>query len=66
MTADPTAAVRRLAYTLMIAVAVAVALGRIFSAERVYEPHLSRPENAVGDFRSAWPKTRPEPMPTRC
>jgi hypothetical protein len=61
---DPTAAVRRFAYTLMIAVAVAVALGRIFSAERVYEPHLSRAENNPDDVRSAWPKTRPEPMPT--
>src|SRR5579872_4484760 len=64
MSADPTAAVRRLAYTLLIAVAAAVALGRIFSAERVYEPHLSREENNPNDYRSAWPKTRPEPMPT--
>jgi len=61
---DPTAAVRRLAYTLMIAVAAAVALGRIFSAERVYEPHLHRDDKAPGDPRSAWPKSRPEPMPT--
>ena len=64
MIADPTAGVRRLAYTLLITVAAAVALGRIFSAERVYEPHLSRDENNPNDVRSAWPKTRPEPMPT--
>jgi hypothetical protein len=63
MNAD-SAAVRRLAYTLMIAVAVAVALGRIFSAERVYEPHLSRDENDPNDFRSHWPTKRPDPMPT--
>jgi hypothetical protein len=62
--ADPTTAVRRLAYTLMIAVAAAVALGRIFSAERVYEPHLHRDDKTTGDPRSAWPRSRPEPMPT--
>ncbi len=64
MTADPTAAVRRLAYSLMIVVAVAFALGRIFSAELVYEPHRYRDDKVPSDTRSPWPKTRPEPMPT--
>jgi hypothetical protein len=58
------AAVRRLAYTLMIAVAASLATARIFSAERVYEPHLTRNENEPADGRSVWPKMRPTPMPT--
>jgi hypothetical protein len=61
-TAEQTA-VRRFAYVLMIAIATAVALARIFSAERVYEPHMHRDDKLPGDWRGAWPETRPEPTP---
>jgi hypothetical protein len=46
---------RRLVYRLLIAVAAAMAVGRILGAVLVYEPDLrDRP----------WPPTRPRPMPT--
>jgi hypothetical protein len=63
---DPAA--RRTVYHLMITVAVALAAGRLLSAERVYEPSLHRAEPgqyAGADVpRPAWPRTRPEPWPT--
>ena len=49
-----TDAVRRWAYGLVIATAVAMAAGRIASATLVYEPNQPR----------AWPAARPRPMPT--
>ena len=75
MTADATP-LRRLAYPLLITVAVAAVGGRILAVTRVYEPHLSRtPENQSGtrepwqgpgdkDTRGPWPAVRPRPMPT--
>jgi hypothetical protein len=62
---DPTASLRRTACTLLIASAAAMAAGRILATERVYEPNLHRPETPTGgDIRPAWPRTRPNPMPT--
>src|SRR5688572_23886523 len=57
-------ALRRTVYALLITVAVGMACGRIVSAQRVYEPALARAENDPADRRTAWPKTRPNPMPT--
>jgi hypothetical protein len=56
---------RRLIYTLLIVVATAMAVGRILSAELVYEPSLSQnwpddPEHP----RRPWPATAPRAMPT--
>src|SRR3712207_168750 len=58
------APLRRLVYALLITVAVGMAGGRIVSAQRVYEPALARDEKAPDDRRPAWPKARPNPMPT--
>src|SRR5579884_1801793 len=55
---------RRLVYALLITVAVGMAVGRLLSAERVYEPSLHRPEGASDVPLPAWPRTRPEPWPT--
>jgi hypothetical protein len=56
---------RRLIYRLLIVVATAMAIGRVLSAELVYEPSLSRswPEDP-GHPRRAWPATAPRAMPT--
>jgi hypothetical protein len=61
---DSSAPLRRRTYTLLITLAVAMAVGRILATERVYEPSLHRPESTPSDPRPAWPRTRPEPMPT--
>ncbi len=59
------AALRRMVYTLVIAVAAAMATGRILAVLRVYEPDLHRPEpTEPGDYRPAWPRSRPAPSPT--
>src|SRR5438067_2435266 len=59
------AALRRTVYTLLIAVAAAMATGRILAVIRVYEPDLHRPEPAEpGDYRPVWPRSRPAPSPT--
>src|SRR6266852_3172863 len=50
--------------TLLITIAAAAAAGRIMATGRVYEPWLFRDEGNSEDRRSAWPKTRPAPMPT--
>jgi hypothetical protein len=56
---------RRQIYGLLIVVAAAMALGRILSAELVYEPSLSAPwPNDPGHYRRPWPATPPRPMPT--
>ncbi|HEY7152823.1 MAG TPA: hypothetical protein VH575_02590, partial [Gemmataceae bacterium] len=61
----PTPPLRRLVYGLLIALAAAMALGRILSAELVYEPTLSRnwPDDPSHPRRS-WPATPPRAMPT--
>src|SRR5712692_7116099 len=56
---------RRLIYTLLITVAAATAAGRVCSAQRLYEPRLTKPEDAPkDDQRGPWPRARPNPMPT--
>ncbi len=56
---------RRSVYTMLIAVAVAMAAGRLLCVVMVYEPDIHRPENASpDDTRRIWPRSRPEPMPT--
>jgi len=57
---------RRQIYSLLIAVAVGLATGRVVSALRVYEPNMYRPEgvNFDEDPRPVWPPRRPNPMPT--
>jgi hypothetical protein len=59
---------RRLVYTLLIAIAVAAVVGRIASVERLYEPSLSlspaEVEAGVQSERGKWPSIRPDPMPT--
>jgi hypothetical protein len=48
--------VRKLAYALLITLAVGAAVGRIVGVERVYEPSLFS--------KTSWPKDRPNAMPT--
>src|SRR5215469_1637089 len=56
---------RRMMYVLLIALATAMALGRILSAELVYEPTLSAswPDDPCHP-RRPWPATAPRAMPT--
>ena len=56
---------RRWMYVLLIALATAMAAGRILSAELVYEPSLSRnwPDDPSHP-RRPWPATAPRAMPT--
>src|SRR5579884_895511 len=72
-TSDPRPAVdavgspvwRRRVYGLLIVVATAMALGRILSAELVYEPSLSQSwPNDPDHPRRPWPATVPRAMPT--
>jgi cell division protein FtsW (lipid II flippase) len=61
----PDSSVRRRVYVLLIVVAAATALGRILSAQLVYEPSLSEPwPNDPGHYRRSWPATPPRAMPT--
>jgi hypothetical protein len=56
---------RRQVYVLLIAVAAAMALGRILSAQLIYEPSLSEPwPNDPEHYRRPWPAVPPRPMPT--
>ncbi|HTU92464.1 MAG TPA: hypothetical protein VMF69_20450, partial [Gemmataceae bacterium] len=56
---------RRRVYALLIVVATAAALGRVLSAELVYEPSLSRDwPGDPGHYRRSWPATPPRAMPT--
>lgn len=62
---DSSPSLRRLIYRLLIVVAAAMAMGRILSAELVYEPSLSRSWPDDPDHpRRAWPATPPRAMPT--
>src|SRR5579875_2390262 len=56
---------RRQIYGLLIVVAAAMVLGRILSAQLVYEPSLSEqwPKDP-GHYRRSWPATPPRSMPT--
>jgi hypothetical protein len=56
---------RRGLYGLLIVVAAAMAVGRVLTAQLVYEPSLSEPwPNDPGHPRRNWPATPPRPMPT--
>jgi hypothetical protein len=55
---------RRLIYGILITVAVGSAVGRILSAQLVFEPSLHRDEKKGGDRRRLWPTARPADMPT--
>lgn len=57
-------ALRRQIYTVMIVLASGMALGRILSAELVFEPSIHREEKDPNDKRRKWPATRPAEMPT--
>lgn len=61
---DNSLCLRRTLYALPIVVAAAMAMGRILSAELVYEPSLSRqwPDDPKHP-RRAWPTTAPRAMP---
>ncbi len=50
---------RRSIYLLIITLAVGLGLGRILSAQRIYEPNF-HPKTG----KPFWPTTRPNPMPT--
>jgi hypothetical protein len=64
MTAADPACLRRQVCSLLIVAATAMAVGRILATERVYEPSLHRADGDTASPRSAWPVTRPAPMPT--
>jgi hypothetical protein len=56
---------RRQIYILLITLATAMAVGRVLSTQRVYEPHLAPPPDVTNDFRyQAWPATPPRAVPT--
>jgi hypothetical protein len=63
--ADSSASLGRMVYVVLIVAATAMAVGRILSAELVYEPSLSRswPDDA-NHPRRPWPATAPRAMPT--
>src|SRR5215212_6565160 len=61
--AADTAHLRRWVYGLLIAIAVAIACGRIVSVQRVYEPAFHKDLAKEVDRRPLWPKARPDPMP---
>jgi hypothetical protein len=63
MMMDELDSLRRWVVGLIIAVAVAMACGRIVSTQLVYEPALHRNAEDPGTAR-VWPKQRPRPMPT--
>ena len=59
--------IRRSAFLLLTAVAVAIAAAKTVGAENVYEPSRYRPEEKGGygyEPRREWPGERPEPAPT--
>lgn len=58
-------AVRRTVYGVIITLAAGVLAGRILAVARLADPSLYKPADAqADDQRGAWPKARPEPMPT--
>jgi hypothetical protein len=58
--ASDTAQLRRWIYHLIIAIAFAIACGRIASVQRVYEPAFFRDPAKEGDRRPVWPASRPD------
>ena len=58
-----TAQLRRWVYGLVIAIAFAVASGRIASVQRVYEPAFHKDLTKKVDPRPIWPTERPDPFP---
>jgi hypothetical protein len=64
MTPSPDSQRRCLVYSLLIAVAASQAVGRIASAERLYEPSLHRPKGSEYNGLPLWPEKRPDPWPT--
>jgi len=70
MTDHDPAALRQLVYRILIAVAIGIALAKVFSAENVQEPSRYKPptEGAYGSKHPdpsvrAWPSVRPSPTP---
>ena len=62
---DQTQSLRQQVYWLLIAVAAAIAAGRILSTERLYEPSRAVPPGGQADGRyQVWPDKAPRPMPT--
>ena len=62
---DQTKPLRQHLYWLLIAVAVAMAVGRIVSAERLYEPSRAVPPGGWADGRyQVWPEKQPRATPT--
>src|SRR5437588_5485180 len=59
-TTTETAHLRRWIYHLIIAIALAIACGRIASVQRVYEPAFHRDPDKKGDRRPVWPSARPD------
>src|SRR3954463_2137298 len=62
---DPTARLRRTAYTLLTVVPAAAAAARVAGVEMVYEPSLHRDETDTSPDAPTrvWPKARPPAMP---
>ena len=58
-----TTQLRRWTYQFLIAIAFAIACGRIVSVQRVYEPAFHRDPVKEGDRRPVWPSARPDAMP---
>lgn len=54
---------RRMVYTLLIALAAALAAGRILAASLTYDPATWRDPHNPDDKRKAWPNPRPTPTP---
>jgi hypothetical protein len=55
---------RRQLANLLILAAFGLAVGRILSAELVYEPSLSNAPGETNPTKRNWPAKRPNPMPT--
>jgi hypothetical protein len=55
---------RKRTYHILIAVAAGLAIGRILSAELVYEPSVHRTADEPPYAGRTWPSERPLPMPT--
>jgi hypothetical protein len=49
---------------LLIVVAIGIALGRLASAERLYEPSIHTKRSEASGPPPRWPATPPKPMPT--
>src|SRR5262245_50735864 len=64
MTPSEPPPIRRQVYALLIVIAGGMALGRIASAELVYEPSYHREKDDPPWRGREWPEERPRPMPT--